>query len=324
MNNTAKNIIEGLVVVLLGAGIVAAVPAVTTVIVEASNSMKSQSIHTIDSEGKQIGEVKIESVIGNTLISREKTDSNGDHTIYYKSNVNSQLQITAKKDGYKSKTIFIDSALPPINKEIQMLPELSVLNKPAEKYAVSVEGKDENNRKVKFIFKSFSNNEYAWDFGATNKLKNVVTNEIFDAKQKLLQILSRPEENDDIVQSQNLIAVGIASCEGDEKIEGERAEKRASIVYDTLSELPNRPQGNTYKLLLGKYTEANCLKQSQFQKLGQRKLVIISVQEKDNNVNLRNALKDAMQRVSMHPSDDDVSAFSALDAKQYSRFELRE
>jgi hypothetical protein len=159
---------------------------------------------------------------------------------------------------------------------------------------------------------------------STNKLKNVVTDEVFDAKEKLLQTLSRPEENDDIVQSQNLIAVGIASCEGDMKIEEERAEKRASIIYDALSELPNRPQGNTYKLLLGKYTEANCLKQSQFQKLGQRKLVIISVQEKDNDVNLRNALKDAMYRVSRHPDNDVVPALSALNIEQYSRFELRE
>jgi hypothetical protein len=99
-------------------------------------------------------------VIGNISISRQKTDSNGDHTIHYRSNVSSQLKITAKKDGYKSKTIYVDSALSPTNQEIQMLPELSVLNKPAKKSAVSVEGKDENNRKVKFIFKSLSNNEY--------------------------------------------------------------------------------------------------------------------------------------------------------------------
>jgi hypothetical protein len=205
-----------------------------------------------------------------------------------------------------------------------MFPELSILNKSVKKHSISIEGKDENNRKVKFIFKSFSSNEYAWDFGETNKLKNVVTNEVFDAKQKLLQTLSRPEENDDIVQAQNLIAVGIASCEGDTKIEEERSEKRASLIYDALSELPNRPQGNTYKLLLGKYTEANCLKQSQFQKLAQRKLVIISVQEKDNNVNLRSALKDAMKIASRHSGEDSDSVLSALNYEQYSRFELRE
>jgi hypothetical protein len=93
MNKTAKDISISLVATLLGAGILSTAPAVMKAVGEGFNSIKSQSIHITDSAGKPIGEVKIESVIGNISISREKTDSNGDHIIYYKSNENSLLKI---------------------------------------------------------------------------------------------------------------------------------------------------------------------------------------------------------------------------------------
>ncbi|MEO1207539.1 MAG: hypothetical protein AAFV45_14525 [Pseudomonadota bacterium] len=109
-------------------------------------------------------------------------------------------------------------------------------------------------------------------------------------------------------RSNAIIAVGLASQEGDRTVETERAGKRAATTAEWITAAIQgaRP---VYSLNLGQYQEpcADCESQGTS---WQRPLIVIGVRQSDDEVDLREALMDAFTRAKNLPSPESYSNFA--------------
>ncbi|MEO1283227.1 MAG: hypothetical protein AAFV69_16065, partial [Pseudomonadota bacterium] len=109
-------------------------------------------------------------------------------------------------------------------------------------------------------------------------------------------------------RSSSLIAVGLASQEGDRTAETARAGKRAATTAKWIK-LATQIERPLYTLNLGQYQKpcSDCESQGTS---WQRPLILIGVTRTDDDVDLREALMDAFVRAKNLPSPESYSSFS--------------
>lgn len=144
-----------------------------------------------------------------------------------------------------------------------------------------------------------------WTRGSTDTLEQ---DGVRIAEEALEAFVFEPDVQDRLRRSQALIAVGVASQEGDPDRERARADRRARQTARWLRELA-RFDGPIHTLNLGQYT-APCVACETDGTSWQRPLTVIAVRVTDPGVNLREALIDALERARNLPSPSSYSAFA--------------
>ncbi len=200
-------------------------------------------------------------------------------------------KVVVGHEAYKEKTI---ESLPLIPNCYDLIstPVILITKKKVIPDPPPIIEEDDKQQKATFNFESLLT-QYTWEFKKTDTLSNGVTGGIL-AETKIIQELSHPVLSEDIKNSQSIIAVGLASCEGELKTENRRAALRAKVIKSALQKLDSKPRGeNIYVLELGQYKDSDC--QSTNTEL-QRRLLIIRVTRKDEGIDLEQALKKVVNR----------------------------
>ncbi|PZO40863.1 MAG: hypothetical protein DCF19_11180 [Pseudanabaena frigida] len=198
-----------------------------------------------------------------------------------------------------------------------------------------IEGKDENGNKATFEFYTLFgvNNDYGWEFGSWERIQDGIKNQSIDAEKFLFSKLNQAGMKQRIENSSDIISVGVASCEGSQREEERRAENRAKIIRRSVESIANTTRGELSLLLLGQYDDNSCSAKSPNDTLPQRSIIIIGVVQKDQNVNLKQAVRSAMGNVSRNKNlkreldklfrDPSRSPLGSLKLGKYSLFDLR-
>ena len=175
-----------------------------------------------------------------------------------------------------------------------------------------VKGVDENDNKGEFKFIILSE-KYNWDYESDDQI------ELKGEGANISQLLSGEDMILNFGETFGIISVGTASCEGAKSSENKRAEKRAVTLDQWLNQAFRKYDDlkNTerYTLNLGQY-KRKCLSKTEKTKQQtalQRRVIIISITDRDKDVNLSQALRDAIIK------RPDLS----FDIKKYSSFDLK-
>lgn len=175
-----------------------------------------------------------------------------------------------------------------------------------------VKGVDENDNKGEFKFIILSE-KYNWDYESDDQI------ELTGEGANISQLLSGEDMILNFGETFGIISVGTASCEGAKSSENKRAEKRAVTLDQWLNQAVRKHDDlkNTerYTLNLGQY-KRKCLSKTEKTKQQtalQRRVIIIGITDRDKDVNLSQALRDAIIK------RPDLS----FDIKKYSSFDLK-
>ena len=175
-----------------------------------------------------------------------------------------------------------------------------------------VKGVDENDNKGEFKFIILSE-KYNWDYESDDQI------ELKGEGANISQLLSGEDRILNFGETFGIISVGTASCEGAKSSENKRAEKRAVTLDQWLNQAFRKYDDlkNTerYTLNLGQY-KRKCLSKTEKTKQQtalQRRVIIIGITYRDKDVNLSQALRDAIIK------RPDLS----FDIKKYSSFDLK-
>lgn len=160
---------------------------------------------------------------------------------------------------------------------------------------------DEKGRKIEFVI-AFLTAEKRWKIGSSEYFEN---GEKFDSSfPKYLRSLSNIEYCKDI------IAVGLASEEGDIDYEYNRADKRGDKIIEILR--PIVKDKNLYKLNLGKHNNTN-----QNETSSQRRIIIIGITKRQNEMTITDikfALNEKLRKI--------MKQEIGLELNNYTSFEL--
>ncbi|MDE5108754.1 MAG: hypothetical protein O4808_17420, partial [Trichodesmium sp. St17_bin3_1_1] len=175
-----------------------------------------------------------------------------------------------------------------------------------------VKGVDENDNKGEFKFIILSE-KYNWDYESDDQI------ELKGEGANISQLLSGEDMILNFGETFGIISVGTASCEGAKSSENKRAEKRAVTLDQWLNQAFRKYDDlkNTerYTLNLGQY-KRKCLSKTEKTKQQtalQGRVIIIGITYRDKDVNLSQALRDAIIK------RPDLS----FDIKKYSSFDLK-
>ena len=192
-------------------------------------------------------------------------------------------------------------------------------------------GKDKSGKKATFDFSTLIY-DYAWKLGESNKVESYAGKSL-DAEPFLIESLRSSKISLKIQSASDLIAVGAASCEGTQSSEEQRAEQRARVIRGAIDKSNIKVPGQIYILLLGQYKASNCSAQNPQDTRSQRGFTVIHVKQKDDGVNLEEALKDAVTRASRDKAfqeelrkslrNPSISPLGSLNADKYSLFKLQ-
>jgi hypothetical protein len=166
-----------------------------------------------------------------------------------------------------------------------------------------VEGKDAQGRNAAFDFIILTE-DYTWVKGSTNQVEGR-TGIVPDAETA--QRVINPQIRDALSSSSDLIAVGLASLEGDQAAEEERANQRSQTVTRWMETIAT-PDKGIWRLNLGQYNKT-CKTQEDVNTSFQRPLILIGVRSKEQGANLQEALADAISGKKNLPSRDCYSRF---------------
>jgi hypothetical protein len=245
------------------------------------------------------GDTNERTAVGNASVTLE---SNGKKGQSFPTNIQGRVTFKVKSSDICSKVVVAHQAykekvlesepLIPNCYDIIATPEILITKKKVIPDPPPIVEEDDNHKKATFNFESLLT-QYTWEFEKVNTLSNGVKGGIL-AEKEIIQELSHPVLNEDIKNSQAIIAVGLASCEGETKTENRRASLRAKVIKSALQKLDSKPRGETiYVLELGQYKTSDC--NSTNTEL-QRRLLIIRVTRKDDVINLKQALRKVVDR----------------------------
>jgi hypothetical protein len=167
-----------------------------------------------------------------------------------------------------------------------------------------IEGVDRSNRHVVFDVVVLTK-DYGWVRGSTNELEKGERRLSPDEIQN--EVLA-PQLRKGLSSARALIAVGLASQEGDvareEQRGGLRAIRTAELVRGAVgAEIP------MWTLNLGRYLET-CVECEDADTSWQRPFIVIAVRRTDNGAHISEALADAMSDTQNLPSPSRYSAFA--------------
>jgi hypothetical protein len=241
------------------------------------------------------------------------TDSYGKFSIEVADGSVSHNMVVKDKD-YKEYTL--NSFSPKEVREVQLEPNFF---KSPEFPTPPVPGEDSTGKKAMFKFHSLITN-HAWRLGSSDELESLTSPYTTIKAQSLLeQKLSESNTQERIKQSKELIAVGVASCEGEKTQEENRAEERARVIQKTLTDASTVHKISL--LLLGQYQKKDCDKSKNTIK--QRQLIVIYVISKDEGILMKEALDNAREQLTEYLKNKSDSPLGVLRLKSYSLDELR-
>lgn len=166
-----------------------------------------------------------------------------------------------------------------------------------------IDGKDAQGHPAAFDFIVLSN-QFAWVKGSTSA---VTFGDDAVPEAETAERLVSPQVREALNSATDLIAIGLASQEGERTQEEARAQKRAITVSGWIAEVV-KPEMAIWTLTLGQYDKA-CKGQEDADSSFERPVLLAGVRSKSDGVNLREALADAVSDHDNLPSRECYSRF---------------
>ena len=170
-------------------------------------------------------------------------------------------------------------------------------------YVFRIDGKDAQSRAASFDLVILTD-EYTWVKGSSTEV--VSRGATIPADEAANRIFT-PQIRSSLVSDSNLIAVGLASSEGDREKEEARAIARAQTEAKWLSQIAN-PGTLIWTLTLGQYNKA-CKQQEDVDTSFERPVIVAGVAYKADGTNLQEALGDALSGHDNLPSRECYTRF---------------
>lgn len=198
----------------------------------------------------------------------------------------------------------------------------------------SVKGKDQKGKEAIFDFYTLFgvNDDYVWKYGSWDWIEDISTKQPIRVDRFFNEKFSQQGIRERITKALDVISVGVASCEGANKREEDRAFNRAKSIRKFVKFIATTTRGETSLLILGQYKDDICPQKSPDETRDQRSIIIIGVVLKDPDINLQEAVRSAMTNLASHKNlkqdleryikNPSRSPLGTLDPSRYSRFEI--
>jgi hypothetical protein len=189
------------------------------------------------------------------------------------------------------------------------VPAPEPVKKHAEKQKVEnafffrIDGKDSQGQPATFDFILLTN-EFTWMKGSTSQV--ISGDKVIPEAEAADRVLTQ-QVRDSLASASDLIAVGLASSEGERTQEEARALDRAKTVSNWISKV-SKPEMALWTLTLGQYDKA-CKGQEDTDSSFERPVIFAGVRSKAEGANLQEALADAISGHDNLPSRDCYSRF---------------
>jgi hypothetical protein len=170
-------------------------------------------------------------------------------------------------------------------------------------YFFRIDGKDSQGQPATFDFIMLTN-EFTWAKGSTSQV--ISGDRVIPEAEAAHRVLSQ-QVRDSLASASDLIAVGLASQEGERTQEEARAFERAKTVSHWMSKF-SKPEMALWTLTLGQYDKA-CKGQEDSDSSFERPVIFAGVRSKADGVNLQEALADAISGHDNLPSRGCYSRF---------------
>ncbi len=167
-----------------------------------------------------------------------------------------------------------------------------------------IDGKDQQSRNASFDFIVLGD-EYSWVKGSTSEILAKNGQTVPDAE--VPDRVFAPSIRQSLSRATDLIAVGLASQEGERAQEEDRANARSNTVAGWMQRIGN-PQIPLWVMTLGQYNRG-CKTQEDADTSFERPLILVGVRSKANGTNLQEALADAISGHDNLPSRECYSRF---------------
>jgi predicted lactoylglutathione lyase len=199
----------------------------------------------------------------------------------------------------------------------------------------SIHGRDLDGRRATFEFYTLIgvNHNYGWKFNSSEMIQDNIKFQSIEAEKFLATKFSQAGIKQRLENAKDVISVGVASCEGFQRIEERRAEIRAKIIRRALEQTNINIKGELPLLMLGQYKDENCPKGSPQDTLEQRSIILIGVTNKEPGVNLDQSLRNAMNNIEKNTelkkdlenylNSSNTSPLGSLLLKKYSLFKIQ-
>ena len=200
-------------------------------------------------------------------------------------------------------------AAPAASPVVEPAPVEAPVRKHAEKqkvenaYFFRIDGKDGQGQPATFDFIMLTN-EFTWAKGSTSQV--ISGDKVIPEAEAAHRVLSQ-QVRDSLASASDLIAVGLASQEGERTQEEARALERAKTVSRWMSNF-SKPEMALWTLTLGQYDKA-CKAQEDLDSSFERPVIFAGVRAKADGVNLQEALADAISGHDNLPSRGCYSRF---------------
>ena len=166
-----------------------------------------------------------------------------------------------------------------------------------------IDGKDSQGQPATFDFIMLTN-EFTWVKGSTSQV--ISGDKVIPEAEAAERVLTQ-QVRDSLASASNLIAVGLASSEGERTQEEARALDRAKTVSRWMSKV-SKPEIVLWTLTLGQYDKA-CKELEDTDSSFERPVIFAGVRYKADGANLQEALADAISGHDNLPSRGCYSRF---------------
>jgi hypothetical protein len=170
-------------------------------------------------------------------------------------------------------------------------------------YFFRIDGKDKQGHPASFDFIILTD-EYTWAKGSTT---DVVSADKVIPQSEVADRVLTPQVRASLDSASDLIAVGLASQEGERAQEEARAADRAKTVVEWIKKV-SKPDLALWTLTLGQYDKA-CKHQEDADSSFERPVIFAGVRSKAADTNLQEALADAISGHDNLPSRECYSRF---------------
>ncbi len=170
-------------------------------------------------------------------------------------------------------------------------------------YVFRIDGKDGQGRAASFDFIILAG-DYAWALGSSTE---VVSKGTAIPEAEVAGRVLTPKIRESLSSASDLIAVGLASLEGERQREEARAMARAKTIAGWMAKESN-PSTPLWTLTLGQYN-TDCKRQEDADTSFERPLIFTGVRTKAEGTNLQEALADAISGHDNLPSRECYSRF---------------
>ncbi len=173
-------------------------------------------------------------------------------------------------------------------------------------YFFRIDGKDTQGRAASFDFVILTGG-YTWALGSTSE---VVSNGAPVPEQEVAERVLSPKIRESLASASDLIAVGLASQEGEREREEARALARSSTIAGWLVKV-STPSVQIWTLTLGQYNKG-CKAQEDADTSFERPIILTGVRAKAEGTNMQEALADAIGGHTNLPSRECYSRFDMI------------